>query len=198
MANATFSASRRRNVKPASSTLHVQTRDVDASDLTYAPEDGEFILISGSDPADPTAAFHGANHAAVNAVAKAEGPLLRMVWGSAARSDRQVLNGKRTTVFMHGPGIDLDVALFVCPDEDKSLDDSDNFPIGTLLSVEDATSTLTNVAGDAANKRLVLSKFTGTGWVVGYVREAVSGTPSDGSVIKIHLYGTPQYIGAAE
>lgn len=198
MANATFSASRRRNVKPASSTLHVQTRDVDASGLTYAPEDGEFILISGSDPANPAAAFHAADHAGLNAAAKAEGPLLRMVWGSAARSDRQVLDGKRTTVFMHGPGIDLDVALFVCPDEDSSLDASANFPIGTLLGVEDATAILENVAGDVANKRLILSRFLGTGWCVGYVRESVSGVPSNGSVIKIHLYGTPRYIGAAE
>ena len=198
MANATFSASRRRNVKPASSTLHVQTRDVDASGLTYAPEDGEFILISGSDPANPAAAYHGANHAALDGTAKAEGSLLRMVWGSAARSDRQVLAGKRTTVFLHGPGIDLDVALFVCPDESKSLDDAANFPVGQLLSVEDATELLTNVAGDVINKRLILSKFGGTGWVVGYVREGTSGAPSDGSVIKIHLYGTPQYIGAAE
>lgn len=192
---ATFSASRRRNVKPVSSTLHVQTRDVDATGLTYAPEDGEMILIGGSDPADPTAAYHGANHAALNATAKAEGPQLRMVWGSAQRSDRAVLGGKKTTVLMHGPGMDMDISLFSA---DDGADLSSAMPVGTLLSVGDAANVLINVANDVTGKRLVLEKFLGTGWVVGFVRETVSGTPSNGSSIKIHLYGTPQYIGAAE
>lgn len=194
-ANVTFSASRRRNVKPASSTLHVQTRDVDASGLTYAPEDGEFILFGGSDPADPTVSFSAAAGGDVTAPAL-EGAQLRMVWGSAARSDRQVLDGKRTTVFMHGPGIDLDVALFVLPNDAKDIDDADNFPVGQLLTVEDATSALTNVAGDVANKRLILSRHLGGGWAVGYIREATSGTASSGSVLKIHLYGTPRWHGS--
>ena len=195
MATATFSASRRRNVKPTSSTLHVQTRDVDASGLTYAPEDGEMILIGGSDPADPAQAYHGANFAAVNATASLEGPQLRMVWGSAQRSDRAVLGGKKTTVLMHGPGMDMDISLFSA---DDGTDLSSSLPIGTLLSVGAASNVLSNVAGDVTEKRLVLEKFLGTGWVVGMVRETVSGTPTNGSSIKIHLYGTPQYIGAAE
>ena len=197
MAIKTFSAPRRRNVKPASSTLHVQTRDVDASGLTYAPEDGEFILFGGSDPTDPTHPFHAANQAGMtSATAVKEGMQLRMVWGSAARSDRQVLDGKRTTVLMHGPGIDLDVALFVLPEDGEDIDHSSNFPVGQLLGVDDANEVLTNVAGDVANKRLVLSKHLGTGWAVGYIREATSGAAKAGSVLKIHLFGTPQYIGS--
>lgn len=197
MANATFSASRRRNVKPTSSTLHVQTRDIDASGLTYAPEDGEFILIGGADSTltgDGASFFHGAADA--NVVAPdAEGVQLRMVWGSAARSDRAVLAGKRTTVMMHGPGMDIDTCLF---NADDATDLATSFPVGTLLSVGLAHNVLTNVAGDVTAKRLVLEAAGATGWVVGFVRETVSGTPGNGDAIKIHLYGTPRYHGSSD
>ena len=192
----TYSAARRRNVSPKSSTLHVQTRDVDCSDHALAPEDGQFILLSGAEPSDPTAVAHDAANANVT-LPDAEGAQLRMVWGSARRSDRAALGGARTTVFANGPGIDLDVALYNA-DKDATL--AAQFPVGTLLSVADALETLSGVPGDAANKRLVLEAMSAgdAGWCVGFIRETVSGNPGNDTPIKIHLYGTPRYVGATE
>tara|TARA_Y100000114_G_scaffold157273_1_gene188692 strand:- start:6193 stop:6780 length:588 start_codon:yes stop_codon:yes gene_type:complete len=190
-----YGASRRRNVSPKSSTLHVQTRDVDCSALSLAPEDGEFILMSGARPTTD-AVFTGANDDAISA-SDAEGAQLRMVWGSARRSDRAALSGSRTTVFMHGPGIDLDVKLYVCDDAGDGLKDS--FPVGTLLSVVQSPGgkTLPNV-DDTAGTRFLLCKAGATGWVVGYVRESASGDAADDKAIKIHLYGTPRYHGSSD
>ena len=192
----TYSAARRRNVSPKSSTLHVQTRDVDCSGLELAPEDGQFILLGGADPSDPTAVAHAAANADVS-LPDAEGAQLRMVWGSARRSDRAALSGSRTTVFAHGPGIDLDVKLYNA-DKDATL--QSQFPVGTLLSVADALNVLTGVSGDAANKRLVLEAMSAgyAGWCVGFIRETVSGDPGNDTPIKIHLYGTPRYVGSSE
>ena len=188
----TYSAARRRNVSPKSSTLHVQTRDVDCSGLTLAPEDGEFILISGEDLADATTLAHAGDTASVT-LPSAEGAQLRMVWSSAKRSDRAALGDKRVPVFMHGPGIDLDVKLYNA-DGNETL--ASNFPVGTLLSVADALETLSGVPGDVAEKRMVLEAMaTGdAGWCVGYIREEAAGNPGPDSPIKIHLYGTPRYI----
>ncbi len=192
MAKDIFGAPRRRNVSPKSSTLHVQTRDVDCSALAQGPEDGEFILLSGARPSDVT--FHGA--AADVDAAELEGSMLRMVWGSARRSDRAALKGRRTTVIAHGAGLDLDTALYQVANEDE-LAQSDNFPAGTLLSVGKQTTALDAVAGDAQG-RFVLEAMLAdsSGWCVGYVREAVSGDCGNGKAIKIHLYSTPRYIGA--
>lgn len=187
------SAVRRRNVSPKSSTLHVQTRDVDCSALDYAPEDGEFILLSG-DAADPTLVYSGVNAAAVTAAAS--GALLRMVWSSARRSDRAALGDKRVPVIASSAGMDVDVALYNSDGGAPAMEDT--YPAGTLLTVAVAAETLTNVPNDVKDKRFILTPMAAdqTGWCVGFVREEASGSAGDDNAIKIHLYGTPQWRGA--
>ncbi len=196
MADDIFGASRRRNVSPKSSTLHVQTRDVDCSALALPPEDGEFILLSGARPT-ADAVFTGAADNAITAT-DVEGSQLRMVWSSAKRSDRAALGDKRVPVFMHGPGIDLDVKLYNCDDGADGL--ASAYPVGTLLSVAQgpAAKTLPNVPNDTAETRFLLCPAGATGWVVGYVRESAAGTAGDDKAIKIHLYGTPRYHGSSD
>lgn len=193
----TYSAARRRNVSPKSSTLNVQVRDVDCSDLTYVPEDGEFITLSGSDLTAPTEILHASSHAGLGSTTDAEAMQLRMVWGSARRSDRAALSEKRVPVLMHGPGIDIDTCLY---NADSAETLATNFPVGTLLSVADNINVLTNVSGGAVNVRMVLEAFSADdcGWAVGYVREEASGDPGNDNPIHVHIFGTPRFVGSSD
>ena len=92
-------ASRRRNVSPTTSTLHMLVEDADCSSFDALPEDGQFIVaLPGAESANVVA--HGAN---VNALAEL-GSAISMVWGSALRSDRSALGDRRVPVIRKGGG----------------------------------------------------------------------------------------------
>jgi len=191
MAAGAFSATRRRNVSPISSTLSVQTRDVDCSGLAAAPEDGEFVTQDGDSPTG--VAFHGANNAAITA-ADTQGSSLAMVWGSAQRSDRQALGDTRVAVLAHG-GIDIDCMLYIAPDNTQALNNAANYPLGTLVSV--AENTAMAVEGNAS--RLLLTPIAdGTsGWAVGYVTRTSAQLPAADRAIGVYLYDKPRKVDGA-
>ena len=190
MAAGAFSAARRRNVSPVSSTLSVQTRDVDCSGLAASPEDGEFVTQQGTNPSDANNVYHGAaltNVTVDHDVASS----LTMVWGSAQSSDRQALGDTRVATLAHG-GIDIDCAIYIAPDDTKALNHADNFPVGALVSV--AVNASDSVEG--AITRLLLNPMANQtcGWAVGYVTRSPSQNPAADRAIGVYLYDKPQWI----
>ena len=187
MAIITVSAVRRRNVSPTSSTLNVQTRDVDCSGMAAAPEDGEFVPQDGL-PADVVWSDADAtNVTATNANASS----LAMVWGSALRSDRQALGDTRVATLAHG-GIEVSCALYEAPVHDAPLSAATNFPVGKLVTVMNCTDSIEGATG-----RLVLTPFTEghSGWTVGYVTASDSRDPANDRPISVYLYDKPRYHG---
>lgn len=199
MAAGSFSAVRRRNVSPTSSTLKVQTRDVDCSGLAVAPEDGEFITMQGTSPAGGANDFSGANVGALNAGHHINGASLVMVWGSAQRSDRQALGDSRVATLAHG-GIEVQCSLYEAADTGAALDAAANFPVGIQVTVADNTQDLSvNAAGStapASTGRLVLAPLAeGTaGWAVGYVTASDNRVPAADRPITVYLYDKPRLI----
>lgn len=200
----TFSASRRRNVMPKSSVLQTYTKDIDCSGLTKPPEDGEFIIVQGTTALKPVqnkAIFTGANNAAVTAEL-VHGANLRMVWGSALRSDRTAQNHTRTTVF-HGGSIEVDCKLFDA-DIGVALNGAGNYPVGSVVSVRKAVQALEGSTADPGandatepDTRLVLSPVTEDGcmWAVGVVTATSStAVPKNGDSVRVRLYDAPIYI----
>lgn len=191
MAIITASAVRRRNASPTSTTLSVQTRDVDCSGMATTPEDGEFVPQDG-EPA--TADFFGDAHADVDATNR-NASSLAMVWGSALRSDRQALNHTRVATLAHGTGIEVECALYEAPNHATALDDAANYPVGRLVSVKNCTDSIQGATG-----RLVLHPVTElqVGWVVGYVTKSDDRVPADDRPISVFLYDKPRYHGNTE
>ena len=190
MAIITVSAVRRRNVSPTSSTLKVQTRDVDCSRMANAPEDGEFVPQDGL-PA--TAVFFGDAHGDVTALNE-NASSLAMVWGSALRSDRQALGDTRVATLAHG-GIEVSCSLYEAPVHNDALSDPSNFPIGRMVSVKNCTDAIEGATG-----RLVLHPITEdqVGWVVGYVTASDARDPAADRPISVYLYDKPRYHGNTE
>lgn len=196
MAALTASSARRRNVSPTSSTLKVQTRDVDCSGMTFDPEDGEFIPQDGLPNGGVT--YVGDAHSNVSA-ASANAVSLSMVWGSAQRSDRQALGRSRVPTLAIG-GIEVECQLFDC-DDGSTL--ASQFPVGSMLSVRAQTGAIAAVNGDlAANNRLVMCPFVEgqVGWAIGYVvsTNATSTNAAAGDTITAYLYDKPIYHGNTE
>lgn len=187
MAAGAFSAARRRNVSPVSSTLSVQTRDVDCSGLASSPEDGEFV---GQDGGSPAKVFSGTNESAVTATF-AEASSLCMVWGSAQSSDRQALGDTRVATLAHG-GIDVDCAVYIAANTSAALDAAANFPIGGLVTVQLNTS----MAVEGSATRLLLAPMVENkpGWAVGYVTRTSSQLPGADRAIGVYLYDKPRRI----
>ena len=92
-------ASKRRNTSPTTSTLHMIVEDMDCSGLTAPPEDGEFI-VAAAGSVNQTVTAQAANTADLTP----SGAQLRMVWGSARRSDRQAQGDQSCPVIMKGGG----------------------------------------------------------------------------------------------
>ena len=184
---ATFSSVRRRNVSPTSTTLSVQTRDVDCSGMAAAPEDGEFVPQDG-EPAAVT--YFGVNAAAV-AADNTNATSLSMVWGSALRSDRQALGDTRVATLAHGTGIEVECALYELPGV-ASLDTE--APVGTSLSVIQSTDVIHGAAD-----RLILAPMLvdDVGWSVGYVVSHRDGAlfAADDRPIRVFLYDKPRFVG---
>ena len=189
MAAGAFSAVRRRNVSPVSSTLSVQTRDVDCSGLAAAPEDGEFVTQTG---ASPQVAFFGGVQGDVVAT-NAQASSLAMVWGSAQRSDRQALGDTRVSVLDMG-GIDLDCTLYVAGNTGLALDNAANFPVGTLVSI---TISVTTIEGAATRLCLTPMGAADCGWSVGYVTRTSAQLPAADRAIGVYLYDKPRYVGSS-
>jgi len=192
---ATFSAAKRRNVSPTSSILNVVTRDVDASGMPHAPEDGEWIPQDGLPMGDGIVGtndfwHHGTVGSVVATAANASS--IAMVWGSALRTERQALANNRVSVLAHG-GIEVKCALY------KALDASSlavDFPVGGLVSLAPNDSVITNASGSEIADRLVLDGMgTDAGWAVGYVIACPEGAPANDKPITVYLYDKPQWIG---
>lgn len=188
MATGSFSAARRRNVSPTSSTLSVQTRDVDCSGLADSPEDGEFVTQDGDSPTGVV--FTAANNGGVTA-ALTQGSSLAMVWGSAQRSDRQALGDQRVAVLAHG-GIDVDCMIYDAADTGAALNDTNNFPLGALVSVAECSTAI-----EGSTSRLVLCPFDTAGWAVGYVTRTSGDAPAADRAIGVYLYDKPRYVDNA-
>jgi hypothetical protein len=193
---ATFSAAKRRNVSPKSSTLNVVTRDIDCSGMNHTPEDGQWVPQDG-DPAggDPgNVLWHHGTEASVTATRNMASSIA-MVWSSAQRSDRQALGDTRVPVLMHG-GIEVECKLF----ETNGGNILADFPIGSLVTLTKATDALTNVANDVpgTNNRLVCTPLPAAnfGWAVGYVISAPDATAADDQAITIYLYDKPRLVGS--
>ena len=185
---ATFSAAKRRNVSPVSSTLNVTTRDIDCSAMGHRPEDGEWVPQDG-DPASGVDWF-AATHDLVGATSR-NASSIAMVWSSAQRSDRQALNDTRVPVLAHG-GIEVELKLYECTGNVLAA-----FPVGSLVTLIAATEALTNVANDApANNRLVCTPLPTdqVGWAVGYVISAPDVTAADDQAITIFVYDKPRFV----
>ncbi len=186
---ATFSSVRRRNVSPTSTTLSVQTRDVDCSGMAAAPEDGEFVPQDG---APATAVYFGDNGGVVPITATPNNATsLSMVWGSALRSDRQALGDTRVATLAHGTGVEVECALYELPGVGTLAAEA---PVGAQLSV-----ILSTDAVQGATDRLVLTPMgdDDIGWAVGYVVAHRDGAldPADDRPIRVFLYDKPRFVG---
>ena len=196
MAALTLSASRRRNVKPTTSVLHVFVEDVDCTDATFnsTPEDGQFVVVQGktaihSSTAGATDKFHDGTDTNIQDV---NGPNLRMVWGSAQRSDRSALGQQRVPVFKKG-AVRVKTKLFNVANDGTTLA-GNGYVAGALLSVGNALSA---VEGAAAADRLCLEPMANSdfGWAVGYVERVVTDSVVAGrGEIEVYLYDSPKYV----
>ena len=107
---AVLEATKRQNVSPTTSTLHMVVEDLDCSGLPFAPEDGEFVLLGpGKTAAGPDATNSTGTPVTVGGTPQSYYFLMgqefpKMVWSSALRSDRAALGETRVPVIMHGGG----------------------------------------------------------------------------------------------
>lgn len=192
MAIATVSAPRRRNVTPKSSVLHRHIKDVDCSGMTNIPEDGEIVIVTGTTGSYGTAAGNGFIHATTPTVTDLQGSNLRMVWGSALRSDRSASGQQRVATF-HGGHVEVECKLFN-HENGSLLGATGNYKPGSLVSVTKAGSA---VAGSA--DRIVCHSVPEGElcWAIGVVISVSQNTAvaSNGDSIRIRLYDSPQKTG---
>ena len=180
------SASSRRNTTPTSSTLNMVIEDIDCSGLDAVPEDGEFIVCQG------TTAVEVEHHdAASTADLTRDGAQLRMVWGSALRSDRSALGDTRVPVVMHGGGR-FKTKLFMTGAAETP--ETAAYIPGAELGVH---RTDTDVSHQGSENRLLLCPAeeigTAAAWVVGYVVAVTNSSSVSGTAeIEIQLYPQPR------
>jgi len=192
----TAANSRGLNVDPISSVLPLTTRDVDASGLTQAPLDGEFLIFSGRGKA-PAATCTGAED--FNDLASLGGNA-RMVWGHANRADRTGSGKNRTPVILSKAIIKL--SLY-------------NYQDGTAITTGDLVLIHSNheaVGGSGADTRFIADIQPKAGgplgvgatdaWVVGVVLEGVAAgdlvdaATGSAAPVTIELYENPYFIQA--
>lgn len=182
-------ASKRRNVSPTTSTLKMLVEDMDCSGFAASPEDGQFIVaLPGSEAATCTA--YAAN---VDSLSET-GSALRMVWGSARRSDRQALGDEKCSVIMSGGG--RFKTKFFLTDEDVSsgAPSGNGYTPGAQLTVAAPAG-----AHRGTTNRLILAPLQESAgvaaWAVGYVVRVINDSGVSGTgEIEIMLYDQPRVI----
>lgn len=201
MATACLQSPRRRNVSPTTSILHTFVEDCDCSGTDHAktPEDGQIITVAGKVGYNNFGSTYA--HAAVASVTQ-EGHMLRMVWGSAQRSDRSALGQKRVPVFKKG-AIRVKTKFFYVADDTKVPSNSANkwYP-GAMVSVIQVPNDEDNAALQGTNNRLcpapldiVLAAASGTNaWCIGSVERVTNDIVGNGAEVEIFLWETPRLI----
>ena len=185
MALQPMSATKRRNVSPTTSTLNMLVEDVDCSGMAAKPEDGQFVLAVGG------TATHDTTNLANDAVESLNplGAGLRMVWGSALRSDRSALGDSRVPVIRKGGGR-FKTKLFLNDDGVANLDE---YAEGAALSVAVPAAAI-----EGSTDRLVLCPAASATsldfvWVVGYVIRVINASTVSGTgEIEFYLYDQPR------
>lgn len=192
MAVVTLSSPRRRNVTPTSSVLATGTlEDVDCTSSTFVngtPEDGEFVVVTGPTAATSALVFSHASLGIANITGLLEGPGLRMVWGSAQRSDRSALGQQRVPVFKKS--VRVKTKLFALPT--GAAPSSDGYSGGAMLTVVKSTDT---VQGSANRLVLIPMVLTESGWAVGRLERVVTNSAVAGvGEIEVTLFDAPLWI----
>ena len=178
-------ASKRRNVSPTTSTLKMLVEDMDCSGFDASPEDGQFIVaLPGAESATCTAFG-----AAIDNLSET-GAALRMVWGSARRSDRQALGDEKVSVIMSGGGR-FKTKCFLTDGDAPS---DNGYTPGAQLTVGPPAA---NHRGSTS--RLFLAPVQETGgvsaWAVGYVVRVITDSAVSGTgEIEIMLFDQPRII----
>ena len=195
MANATLSATRRRNVTPTTSVMPYGTvEDVDCSGTSFAagtPEDGEFVVVTGPTAATSALVFSHATLGIGNITGLLEGPGLRMVWGSAQRSDRAATGQTRVGVFKKS--VRVKTKLFtVTAGAPNIIPSLSGYTAGALLTVVKSADT---VQGSAARLVLIPMVTTESGWAVGRLERVITDSGVSGSgEIEIAIFDTPLWV----
>lgn len=187
MANLTAVHAKGRNVAPISSVLNIQTRGVDVSGFTYAPEDGEWIIYKG----EGKAASQTAGDITADSNKLGMGSMLRMVWSEKGRSDIQSLNRTKVPVIWMGP-LHCKLALY-------DYDDTNALSAGHAAEIRAGmpiTVAANTVSVNGSTSRLVAQCSTndlasGYHWVVGHVvaPPAVAGDP-----VEVYLFDCPRLV----
>jgi len=193
--NATAANSRGLNVDPISSVLPLTTRDVDASGLTQAPLDGEFLIFGGRGKA-PAKQASGAD---LFDTLASQGGNARMVWGHANRADRTGSGKNRTPVIFSKAIIKLSLYNYI---------DGVDILAGDLVvlktndqAVGGSSADTRFIADIQSSSALSIDAASSDGaWVVGTVLEGVPGSElvdaASGSArpITIELYENPYFV----
>ena len=186
------SGSKRRNVSPTSSTLKMVTEDIDCSGLTAAPEDGEFIVANPAAPQGAGAGLTLSDNDAANIAAAAQ--QLRMVWGSARRSDRQALGDQCVSVIQRGGGRFM-TKVFLS--DAGTTPSADGYAAGGLLTVIQATPALAGATGrmllapigEAANAHAIC---------VGQIIRVANNSGASGTAeLEIEIWDAPRIVKKA-
>lgn len=192
----TAANSRGLNVDPISSVLPLTTRDVDASGLTQAPLDGEFLIFGGRGKAP---AKQAASATDLFDTLASQGGNARMVWGHANRADRTGSGKNRTPVIFSKAIIKLSLYNYV---------GGANILAGDLVvlktneqAVGGSNAGTRFIADIQSSSALTIDAASADGaWVVGTVLEGVSSSElvaaASGSArpITIELYENPYFV----
>ena len=182
-------ASKRRNVSPTTSTLKMLVEDMDCSGFDAAPEDGQFIVaLPGAEAATCTASGD-----AIDNLSEA-GAALRMVWGSARRSDRQALGDQKVSVIMSGGGRFKTKLFLTDVDVSSGAPSGNGYTAGAQLTVAKPAA-----AHRGTDNRMLLAPVQESGdvaaWAVGYVVRVINDSGVSGTgEIEIILYDQPRII----
>lgn len=188
MATAVYSASKRRNVTPVTSILHLRMEDVDCTDAAFdkPPEDGQIVQAPGKTALN----VHGNTFNSTTSANVTHGNNngLAMVWHSAVQSDRQALSNTRVPV-IRGPAR-IRTKLFSMVDGALAVDHATNlWAVGMRVGVKKATDAVEGSANRIVPCPLVKTDF---GWCIGYVTAIVNNSAVAGTgEIEIQLYDKP-------
>ena len=184
-------ASKRRNVSPTTSTLKMLVEDMECSGFDAAPEDGQFIVALPGAEAATCTAYAGD----VDGLSET-GSALRMVWGSARRSDRQALGDEKVSVIMSGGGRFKTKHFLTDVAVSSGAPSSNGYTAGAQLTVS-----VPSGAHRGSANRLILCPVqevgggTAAAWAVGYVVRVINDSGVSGTgEIEFMLYDQPRVI----
>lgn len=197
MATACLQSPRRRNVSPTTSILHTFVEDCDCSgtDHTKTPEDGQILTVAGKVGHNNHAGTF-ADDSVVNV--SQEGAMLRMVWGSAQRSDRSALGQKRVPVFKRG-AIRVKTKFFFVADNAAAPSAAANMWFaGALVTVIVVPNDEDAAALQGSNNRLCPAPFDivakDNAWCIGTVESVTNDIVGNGAEVEIFLWESPRLI----